>query len=475
MEERLTLFKKHYENLGTASNNAYNSYKKNGAQSYTIEQAQDTIETGSAEALREMSMAFFYQSGFYRRLNTYFATLLQYKYVLIPHIKDKSRSIADKKLSNRYYSAQNLIDKVPFAQMCAEFATKVLVEGAYYGIVLDVTDTGIIIQDLSFDYCRSRFKSKNNVDLVEFDLKYFDKIQNAEDKESALKIFPKYIQTAYKQYVNNGATNWVFLEEGAGIYLKLIEEKPFLVNTIPATISLQEYKEIERAKDESEIKKLLVQKIGMNGAELLFTLPEMEVMHKGAVNMMRSDPNVSVLTTYNDISIEDLGETASVAINNLEKIEALVYDEAGVSKQLFAASGNIALDKSITNDMSLMMVLAENISFLFSFIMTKHFGDNQISFKLRILPITYYNNSDYSENAFKLASSGYSFLLPALSVGITQTDLFDLKSLENDLLDLPSMLIPLKSSYTQSGGEGGTEALDDSEKTDKTIQNEETK
>ena len=38
--------------------------------------------------------------------------------------------------------------------------------------------------------------------------------------------------------------------------------------------------------------------------------------------------------------------------------------------------------------------------------------------------------------------------------GVSQKDLMNLKSLENDVLKLDKLLLPLQSSYTQSNGTG---------------------
>ena len=57
-------------------------------------------------------------------------------------------------------------------------------------------------------------------------------------------------------------------------------------------------------------------------------------------------------------------------------------------------------------------------------------------------------------------------------MGINQSQLVNLKNLENNALKLDELLIPLSTSYTQSSGEVGRPKKDLSEKADKTIQNE---
>ena len=60
-------------------------------------------------------------------------------------------------------------------------------------------------------------------------------------------------------------------------------------------------------------------------------------------------------------------------------------------------------------------------------------------------------------------------------MGISQRDLINIKSLENDVLNISKYLIPLSSSHTQSGAneEGGRPQKEDDEKAEKTIKNEE--
>ena len=71
-----------------------------------------------------------------------------------------------------------------------------------------------------------------------------------------------------------------------------------------------------------------------------------------------------------------------------------------------------------------------------------------------------------------MANSGYSFILPMIGLGFSQKQLMDIKKLENDLMGLKDLLIPLSTAYTESGNVGRPQK-DDSEKSDKTIANEE--
>ena len=126
---------------------------------------------------------------------------------------------------------------------------------------------------------------------------------------------------------------------------------------------------------------------------------------------------------------------------------------------------------SIKNDIALMMVLGNKYSRFFTFIINSLFSNSNVTFKYTLLPISYYDASDYITDAFKLAQSGYSLLLPSLALGITQKDLLNLKDLENNALKLIDKLIPPSSAYTAgaSTGKVGRPELPADQKSQKTI------
>jgi hypothetical protein len=196
-------------------------------------------------------------------------------------------------------------------------------------------------------------------------------------------------------------------------------------------------------------------------------------MHSGAVGMMRGNKNISVLTTYADVDAVVSKTSSEASTNALEKSLQNVYSRASVSGQLFAPTGSQALNTSITNDMALMMVLANKYSRFVTFILNFLFANSNVNFKYNILPVSWYNVTQYITDTFKLAQSGYSFLLPAIAAGLSQKDLINIKKLENDALDMSKLLLPLESAYTQSSNPVGRPALPEEEKSAKTIQNEE--
>ena len=96
----LANFKKSITKMIATSEKSYNgkdSFSKGIHFSpYTKEEILDIIANGTPAELREASLFYLYTSGFYRRFLIYYATLLKYTYLLIPHMRG-NKKIDDKK------------------------------------------------------------------------------------------------------------------------------------------------------------------------------------------------------------------------------------------------------------------------------------------------------------------------------------------------------------------------------------------
>lgn len=96
--------------------------------------------------------------------------------------------------------------------------------------------------------------------------------------------------------------------------------------------------------------------------ELVFEPDEALEMHKGAVNMMKGNPNISVLTTYADVDSVVTKSTADTTANSIEKLAQSVYYEAGVSGKLFGVDTATAIDKNIKVGIGMMMMIANRFA-----------------------------------------------------------------------------------------------------------------
>jgi len=451
---------------------------------YTPQEIDDIIDSGTLQAQQALSRNFFEKNGFYRRIILYYATVLTYEGLLIPN-PSFGKQLSTKHISKQYYKALDYVSELNLKEVLTRISMRALVHGAYYGMIAALSKTEFSIIDLPYEYARSRFRDIYGNDIVEFDTSYFNTITSETLRDSILKTYPKIVRQHYRKWIDGAVTtSWVTLPVGIGICFPFAEDgRPLFLNVIPATLQYDKAVDTEQERESEEIKKIIVNKIPhLNDGQLVFEPDEALEMHTGMVRMLGNNKNLSVLTSYGDVDAIMSHTTSENARTALEKMLQNVYAEAGVTSSLFAPTGSQAIEISIKNDMSLMMILGNKYSRFITYILNQLFAKGDINFTYSILPINYYNQSDYITDALKLAQSGYSFLLPAIGLGLSQRDLINLKNLENDELKLSDILIPLASSYTQSSKtstvQDGTvktagapeKKLED--KAEKTIQNE---
>jgi len=453
----------------------YDRMVRSKLRDYTPEEIERIINSGALSEQQKLSRNYFHKDGFYSQIIMHYATLLKYTGLLIPN-PSFGKSLSTPHIQKKYYSALDYVEKLNLKSALENWAIRALTDGCYYGVITQMNKDCFAYMDLPCGYCVSNYKDEFGNDLIEFDVSYFNSLHVPEDKERALKAYPSCITSYYRQWLKGKKiTKWMMIPSDIGICFPMFDGRPIFLNVIPATIEYDNAVETEQERNREEIRKVIVQQIPhVADGRLLFEPDEAAEIHKGTVQMMKGNKNLSVLTTYadvNDISSKTAAETQN---STLDRMLNNVYAHAGVSGQIFASTGSSTLDSSLKNDLALMMHLANRFSVFVTNAVNKYYSNSNVTFKYQILPISYYNEKEYIENAFKLASSGYSFLLPALAMDLSQKDLGNIKDLENDVLGLGEKLRPLASAYTQSGAdeEGGRPSKEQEEKADKTIQNE---
>ena len=442
---------------------------------YTPEKIERIITSGSLAEQQALSRNFFYKDGYYKQIIIHYATLLKYAGLLIPN-PSLGKKLSTSHISKRYYNAIDYVERMNLPVFLTDCATRALIDGCYYGVIVQLDKQNFSVLDLPSGYCRTRYKDLNGDDLIEFDVSYFNSIVDLTAKEQALASYPKFIRDAYKKWQKQKSLNsWVIIPSDIGICFPFFDGRPLFLSVIPASLEYDDAIQTERDRDAEEIRKILVQKVPhLQDGRLLFEPDEAAEMHAGAVGMLKGNKNISVLTTYADVDAVVSKTTGESTSKTLEQIEKNIYAQAGVSGQIFSSTGSSTLDASIKNDIALMMYLANKFSRFITNSINRIYGNTNITFKYQILPVSIHNMDKFIDQSFKLSSSGYSYLLPAVALGLSQRDIVSLKELENDVLKLGEKLIPLSSSYTQSGDNAvGRPKLDDSEKAEKTIKNEE--
>ena len=421
---------------------------------FTKDEIEEIIRSGDIEAIRQLSRYFYRTNNIYRNNIDFLASLPLFDTMITPIYQegDIKKSFAVKS----FYDACKFVDRLNVPVTFSYITKEWLKNGIFYGLLREDEDS-VTIQDLPLEYCRSRFKEYNGLNLLEFNILYFTHIADEQYREIVLKTFPPVIQNAWRKYQQNKSIDtWVIIPAGmGGICFSFPNDV-----TPPLLASLKELKDLddagkrEQTRDNNELYKLLIQRMPIDkDGELVFQLDEVADIHSSVAQMLQDMDTVEVLTTFGDASLESLQDSsaASQSSDRLKKYKDSAWDALGRAKLLFNPDGSSALAYMIKKDESLMITYLNVYEAWIKFHINDRFARRGLTFDFDILPTTVFNRNDLQQSYFRGAQYGYSKMAAGVAMGIKQLDQLSLMNFENEMLEMSTKMVPLQSSYTTSG------------------------
>lgn len=462
--------------------------------------------------MRHISNLFYDLNGIYARVCDYFAFLYRFDWYMMPETYSDNLNI--EKVLKDFSGALTFFDNSYIKKLAGEICQKVIKEGCYYGYIVDNQDT-LVLQQLPIEYCRTRF-TVGNRPAVEFNMRFFDTIPNSAYRQKVLKLFPKEFAKGYELYRTGqlldrdcarpistsnyySSNGWYLLDPENTVKFNLNgSDIPFLLNSIPALIDLDQAQGLERKRLMQQLLKIIVQKLPLDkNSDLVFDVDEARDIHNNAVQMLANCIGVDVLTTFTDVEDISLADTVSASsTDNLEQAERTAYNSMGVSRNIFNTDGNLSLEKSILDDESTMRsFLFQMNAFMDRIVLRKNPNSKKYNFRFYFLETTQYNYQNLSKLYKDQTQIGYSKMLAQIALGHLQSFILNSAVFENEILELSKIMIPPLMSSTlngedilgnpdsktttktqqkvSSGNEAGRPEKSDDEKSQKTIANRE--
>ena len=417
--------------------------------------------------LRRISNLFYSVSGMYQRVCDYFAYLYRYDWYVVPEIYDDK--IKEEKILTDFSKILNYLDNSYLKKICGDIALEVIKNGCYYGYITDAKD-GLVLQQLPIEYCRSRYFVGTNP-AIEFNMRFFDTIPNVAYRMKVLKMFPEEFAKGYLLYkqgklvdtedtsrpfgVTLSNSGWYLLDPNNTVKFNFKgNDVPIFVNSIPSMLDLDAAQDLDRRKQMQKLLKIIVQKLPMDkNGDLIFDVDEARDIHNNAVEMLRRAIGVDVLTTFTDVDSVDLSDkNTTTSQDDLEKVERTVYNNLGISRNLFNTDGNLSLEKSILNDESTVRnLLLQFNMFMDRVIKRQNTNSKKYNFKIYFLETTQYNYQNLSKMYKEQTQLGYSKMLPQIALGHSQSFILNTAHFENEVLKLSEIMIPPLMSSTLNG------------------------
>ena len=457
----------------------YGDLRKTNPRLGTKQNILKAINNGDLAEMRDISNFFYKHSGIYSRLCRYMAYLYKYDWFITPYIEQcvglldtnaglqdtEANEQADEKIRKKqfinFFKVLKFFDQFEVKRFCGKVALKVIRNGCYYGYLISQNNK-VVVQELLPNYCRSRFEV-NNRPAVEFDMRFFDNFyKDTQQRIKILNLFPKQFKKGYELYKKGklpkafpgDSGSWYLLDYRSVIKFNLNDnDYPPFLSIIPYIVDLDAAQDLDRKRMAQKLLKIIIQKMPLDkNGDLVFDIDEAQALHNNAVKMLGKAIGIDVLTTFADVDVADMSDKGNQSnVDELEKVERTVYNEAGVSQMQFNSDSNTALNNSILNDEASMYdLLLQFESFLNLLLDPFNKSPNKCYYKAQFLNTTIYNYKEVSKLYKEQMQIGFSKMLPQVALGQTQSSILANAYFENDILDLVRVFIPPMMSSTMN-------------------------
>ena len=429
--------------------------------------------------LRQAVQYIYNASSHFRRLIHYFIALNDLAYVVEPYRIDPQKA-NPKTVKNNYRKVLNVLSAMSIKTQFPKILRVVLTEDVAYYTML-ITADSITLQQLPSDYCDISVV-EGNVLNVSFNFSYFD------SRQSQLDFFPEEFRKKYNYYRNHRTEKWIELDSPTSFAIKCNNDIldypiPPFVGILRDIYDIEDYKILKKTKTELENYALLMMKLPMSkDGEWLLDFDKAKDFWAQLAAIMPEQVGLGI--TPMDISKFDFDHSNTADTSTVADAEDELFTAAGVSSLLFnnpkASANALLLSMKIDQEMTFGVVKSIQDA-VNRYIQSQSFGKN---FKVEFLDVSPINRKEMGDAYLKAASYGIPMIsFYAASQGLNQAELDSMSYLENTILELPKMFIPLQSSSQMSSNdlekkgatdEGGAPTKEVGEITESGEENQET-
>ena len=411
-----------------------------------------------------LSQYMMLKSGYYKRLIDYFANMGILNWTIDTETKSADIvKVNPSTLQSNYIKFTSQCNKFKLDNRITDILRKLFVEDACFGFVTE-NDIECSIFFIDPKYCEIKKLVNGNV--------YQYAINRALLTTDYFETLPVDLQEILEQSKEISLNNMVMIPYENSLCLKYNTDFTYIYppffSLIADILLIDDYKDLAKAKTESDAYKLVYFKIPTTddgqvamGDEIVIPFVEMA---KQIV-----PETWGVVPAPMDLQLLESKSTASEDTNKTQEAVENYYGEAGVSKALISsASSGSELKLSMKVDSSDIYRIYRNIeSWMALQMKLRGFIYKSYDFVYKILPTTIYDVNDYADLQLKLAQASLSNKgMLAASNGINTAKMIGNTIMEEILYnDVFSKWKPLSTSYTQSGSEneGGRPEKDETE------------
>lgn len=412
--------------------------------------------------LRNISWYLITRSQIYYRLIKYYSNMFRLDArSVIPPFSLTEENDKDSILES-YQSTLQILEKMNLQYEFLKVYCNCLIQDVFYSVVYfdEKSDqkTSMFFLPLPADYCRIQGIFPNGNFAFAMDMSYFKR------NKELLEIWGEPFTSMQKEYEKTGV-KYVLCPQEYSVCFKFRAEDtemilPPFAGLFSALLGLQELEDIQAIASEQEIYKLLVATIPLiSGAD---NPDEFAVNPQLAVDYFNK--LVDALPNYTDAVITPIpidyvsfnNDTVASDVTKVQNATKTVLNTAGGSQVLNSAT--------INNSSSAEAALKLDTEFAISSLLpqTEMWVNYFISLyvnnasRVKFFEVSTYTAKQFRQELLENASNGLPNKLAIASMsGFSELDTLSLNFLEETCLNLSDKLIPLSSSFTQTGNDKG--------------------
>lgn len=426
---------------------------------YSIERIQEALNNPASHSnmIIDVSRYLMSISAFYMRLNAYFAKMGLFNYNIdIYDVKESELNTDEKvrKLHDSYASVCAEFEKIGFKHEMSKIMSVLTVEDIYYGLIFE-DNTDFFILRMNPSIC----KIKQIQDGI-----YNFKIRLSGINPLEISSYPAYVQQAYLEYRNHDDyfDGWYVPPAEKQVCFKLNESSlypmPLFLLLVKDILDLDVYKKLKLQKARVDNYKAIVIEIPIDEDTVDKPLLTDETLAAFAeMNKANMPEDIGMIHAPGKVTAVSFKDNTNNA-NNLSDAIKNIYDNAGVSSELFnSGSSGTAFKLSLENDAAFIYAFYRQCERYFTrFIKLRKYNKTAFKFALRIQDSTVFNRYEVADAYLKAAQNGQPFKIDyGVALGKSPSRQLGSLFLENNVLKLHEKYIPLATSYT-STGEGVT-------------------
>lgn len=460
------------QNLPTKT---YTVYSKESLRTYLKNPLTDTNQKN----LRKLSQFLYVLSSQYRRIISYFATHIDLSaYNVIPNVSITEDN-DDEKILQNYEETLKWVEKMNLQGQIHGILTTILREDCFYGYIYyedgeEQDRNSFIIIPLNADYCKISSVNYNGTLNCAFDFSFFDSSTNS----IYLEYWDKEFTTGYNAYKKDSKQRWAELDPERTVVFKMDYDQldrviPPFASLFEDIIDLIDLRGITSVKDKLSIYKLLVAKIdtlsnAQNPDDFAVSLDLAVDFYNKIAQILPEE--IGLALSPMEIEPITFDKDATDETNSISKANKNLWESAGVSQIMDNSklTGSTAVTAAMRFDAlfvqkPLLWQIEARVNMFLDYVLT----DNGM--RVKYMPVSPYLKDEVIKNVKEACTLGFPMKTQlAALMGMSPLDMNSMLHLENDILKLQDKMVPLQSTYTQTGGSdtGGAPEKPNEELTD---------